>query len=114
MKKLCNDTPENEIVFVQDVIGTKSAILKEMFDLPINATLDDIVNAEVRLPKLEVQTITEKRLKSIKKSYEENMFPTIQRVLSIFWISQQRMPKTRSLKMKVPAITKKLVVPKLL
>ena len=73
MKKLCTETPENEVVskiLVENVEATRAAILKELFDLPSDTTLDTIVNTPVRLPKLEVKPISEKRLKSIKKKYK--------------------------------------------
>ena len=73
MKKLCTETPENEVeskILVENVEATRVAILKELFDLPSDTTLDTIVNTPVRLPKLEVKPISEKRLKSIKKKYK--------------------------------------------
>ena len=72
MKKLCTETPENEVVtkvLVENVEATRTAILKELFDLPSDTTVDVIINTPLRLPKMEVKSISEKRLKSIKKKY---------------------------------------------
>ena len=72
MKKLCVDTPVDEIVtkiLVENVDDARTAILEDLFGLPPDASLQEIVNAPLRLSKMKIKTISEKRLTSIKKKY---------------------------------------------
>ena len=48
----------------------KTVILYEMFGLPGDASLEQIINTSTRLSKLKVKLISEKRLESIKKKCE--------------------------------------------
>lgn len=72
MKKLCSEVSDEEVVtkvLVENVGLVRSAILKEMFGLDGDADLEEIIAAPLRLPKLEPNPISEKRLASIKKKY---------------------------------------------
>ena len=73
MKRLCTEVSEEEIVskvLVENVEATKTAILAELFGLPADASLADIITTPPKLPSFEVKQISEKRLASIKKKYE--------------------------------------------
>ena len=72
MKKLCSDVSDDEVVtkvLVENVGMVRSAILQEMFGLDGDADLEEIIAAPLRLPKLDPNPISEKRLASIKKKY---------------------------------------------
>ena len=73
MRKLSEDDSNQEVVtkvLVENVAATKSAIIAELFGLPSDATLDEIILAPIKLPKLEENIIPEKRLSLIKKKYQ--------------------------------------------
>ena len=72
MKKLCTTTPESETVskvLVENVAAVRTAVLEELFDLPDDASLEDVIKAPLKLPRFKVKEISDKRLKSIKKKY---------------------------------------------
>ena len=69
MKKLRVDAPVDEIVtkiLVENVDDVRTAILGDLFGLPPDASLEEIVNAPLRLYKMKIKTISEKRWTSIK------------------------------------------------
>ena len=61
MKKLCSVT-EDDIetkVLVENVEATRVAVLEELFGLPPDASLAEIVNTNPRLAKMKVKYISE-------------------------------------------------------
>ena len=64
MKRLSDDTPEAGIetkVIVENFEATRIAFLDELFCLPPDSSLTDIVNSKHRLAKLMVKPISDKR-----------------------------------------------------
>ena len=72
MKRLCSDVTDNEVVvkeIVRDPANAKKTILKELFDLPPDASLDDIINASLLLPKLPAKELKPSKLESLAKKF---------------------------------------------
>ena len=75
MKRLCSDEEDNETKMkelVRDPANAKEAILKELFGLPPDASIEDIINAPLLLPKLQAKELKETKLESLS-----NKFPVI-------------------------------------
>jgi len=62
-----NATKVRELV--RDSANAKEAILKELFDLPPDASLEDIINAPLQLPKLQAKELKERKLESLSKKF---------------------------------------------
>ena len=72
MKRLSEDTPDSifeQKTLVENVEATRIAILDELFGLPPDASLADIVKSKPKLANIKIKTLPEKRLESIKKKY---------------------------------------------
>ena len=79
MERLCSEVEDNETKvkeLVRDPANAKEAILKELFGLPPDASLEDIINAPLLLPKLPAKELKETKLESLAKK-----FPAIPSIL---------------------------------
>ena len=71
MKRLCSEVEDEEIV-VKEIVrdpNARKTILRELFDLPPSASLEDIVNATLLLPQLPSKELKPTKLVSLAKKY---------------------------------------------
>ena len=74
MRKLSNLESPEEVADENDLVKNwataRKAILTELFDLPADATFDDILHANLRLPQLPEIELKEKKLESLMRKYQ--------------------------------------------
>ena len=72
MKRLCTESSEEEAVvkqLVKDPVNARKVILEELLGLPPTASLQEILKAKLRLPKLPEKLLKPKKLESLSKKY---------------------------------------------
>ena len=72
MKRLCTEVTDDQMIvkeLARDPANARKTILRELFDLPTSASLEDIVNATLLLPKMPSRELKQRKLESLAKKF---------------------------------------------
>ena len=73
MKRLCSEDAGQKVFvkeLLKDQVHGKKAMLKELFDLPASATLEQIVNPPLQLPRMVPKDLRQSKIESIAKKFD--------------------------------------------